>query len=188
MCGIVRNPTRKTRFPVPQSAFKRLSKETVDAILLVCEETHIPEDATKAVLLFADRAAGMKDFIFLAVPFALYHRHKRYISKETMRIEEAVMHLAMAGSTRHHINKALLPYGIRFELGHCCDIQMHELAYADEAMMRSHYGNLYRAEHLRKLQDKDVITVTSEMFVGLLAETHSRSVAESLFLAENITA
>jgi hypothetical protein len=184
MCGIIRKPTRRTSFPVPQSAFKHLSKETFTAVILVCEETHIPEIATKAVLLFADYAAGMKDFTFLSVPFALYEGGKRYISKETMLIEGAVMHLAMAGSARHHINEALIPYGIRLELGHCCDIQMHEIAHAKEAMILSHDGNVYRADRLRELGDNDEVTVSSEEFIEKLPQSQVCHIAKLIFLSK----
>lgn len=187
MCGIVRNPTRKNRPSVPLENFTSLSHDTVMTILGVCEDTHIPEEATRAVLLFAEQASKERNFVLLSIPFAIYQNGKRYITKETMLIEQAMMHLAMAGATRHYINEALELCGIKFELGHCCDIQMHELAYSAEALMRSHDGNVYRADRLRELREDDEVTLTLNEFLNLMKQDRCREIASSIFL-EDISA
>ena len=188
MCGIVRKPTRKSSFPIPKSFFQNLSAGTIDTILDVCEETHIPEDATQAVLLLADKAAGIKDFLFLAVPFAIYQDGKRYVTKETMEIESSVMHLAMAGSTRHYINQALSVYGIKLELGHCCDIQMHGLNYSEEVMVRSHDINVYRADRLRELGENSEHSIDLLDFLEKINDNMIQEIAEKMFLTSQVFA
>jgi hypothetical protein len=160
----MRKPTDKRTFPRDQ--FLTLRPQTKADIIEVCEEVHIPEMATRAVLLFAEYFAHKKDFVMASIPFALYQDGKRYVTEETLALEADIMHLAMASSVRHHINKLLTPYGIQFELGHCCDIQMHELANSEEAMMRSHDGNIYRADKLRSLTVKQEQHISLEDFLA----------------------
>ncbi len=174
MCGIVERPTRRKDFDPKQMSYRQLSERTVLRIAGLCEDVHIPSLAAHLVLAFADATAGKPELVMQNIPFALYQNGKRYVTEASIRSEEAVMHLAMAGSVRHFINEELLKYGMQLEMGHCCDIQLHSVVHRHEAMDLSHDGNVYRADRLRNMKVKDVVTVTTSEFVNLVEDDETK--------------
>lgn len=145
MCGIVRNPTHRKNFAalIAQSGTPHIAEGIVE----LCEETHIPHKATELVLLLTESPLnGESAFSF---PFAVYKEGKRFVSQLSMEYEEAVLHLAMAGSTLHYINEKLFSVGYQIVMGHCCEIRYHDTSQAEAAMRLAHDDNVYRADKLR---------------------------------------
>ncbi len=176
MCGIVKNPTRRQDFR--PSDYPNIV-DAVTPIVTVCEEVAIPSEATSLVLAFADHVVGGpakgNHFVLETLPFAYYAGGKRYVTDATVAMEALVVHLAMAGSVRHEINLALAQYGVKLEMGHCCDIQLHSTSRADEAMAASHEINVFRASALRFMSEGDVVTIDEDGFADLVRE-HSHTV------------
>ncbi len=182
MCGIVKRPTGRNDFD--PSRFSRLSKGTVRTIVGVCEDTHIPFLATSLVLAFAEKMADrqnlLPNFVMQNIPFAIYKDGKRYVTEESVLMEEAVMHLAMTGSVRYHINQELVSYGLFLEMGHCCDIQMHSMLHREEAMALSHDVNVYRADKLRSLTEADTVVISASEFLAKIECAETRSLTSMM--------
>jgi hypothetical protein len=174
MCGIVKRPTRRKDFDPNQTLFPQLMRESVIKIVGVCEDVHIPSLATSLVLHFANMTVGRQDFAMQSIPFAVYQDGKRYVTQESIRVEDAVTHLAMAGSVRHFINEELELHGLFLEMGHCCDIQLHATTRRHEAMTLSHDGNVYRADKLRELADTETAVVNVEEFLDKIKDATTR--------------
>jgi len=180
MCGIVHRPTRRKFFEQNSFLYPNLPSKIVSSISGICEDVHIPELATSIVLGMANFLVG-KEFVLETLPFALYSDGKRIVSKETLLAEVDVMHLAMAGSVRYLINQELFQYGMKLEMGHCCDIQMHSLAHEEQAMILSHDVNVYRADKLRLMSDRSQV-LASDCYFAELCEKLSPNSVKFLYL------
>jgi hypothetical protein len=66
------------------------------------------------------------------------------------------------------VNEILAKYDIKMELGHCCDIQMHRLSMADQAMKLSHEINLMRASALQNMKPGDQVVISEEEFEAMV--------------------
>lgn len=179
MCGVVKRPTRRKDFD--PSRFNQLSEKTVSAIVGVCEDTHIPSLATNLVLAFVENMAAKLNVVMQDIPFALYQDGKRYVTEESVYVEESVIHLAMAGSVRHYINQELRPYNLSLEMGHCCDIQMHSVCHKEEAMGVSHDGNIYRADKLRTLTEADTYLISRKEFLDKVGRPETKALVSMMF-------
>ena len=178
MCGIVHRPTRSKDFTPNQ--FLHLSQETVLKIVILCEDVRIPNLATNLVLSFANNMA-YQNFVMQSIPFALYEDGKRLVTKETVQVEEAIIHLAMAGSVRHYINNEIAQYGLTLEMGHCCDIQMHALRFKKDALRLSHDANVYRADKLRNMYGDDTLCIPHDKFLQKIGDTKTHLLTADMF-------
>ncbi len=179
MCGVVKRPTRRKNFD--PNRFNQLSEAAVSAIVGVCEDTHIPSLATNLILAFVEKMATKPNLVMQNIPFALYQDGKRYVTEETLRVEESVMHLAMAGSVRHYINQELKSYDLFLEMGHCCDIQLHSVSLKEEALALSHDGNVYRADKLRTLTEADTCLISRQEFLDKVERPETKALASMMF-------
>jgi hypothetical protein len=158
MCGIVHNPTRQKNFAalVADHPNLQIAKEMVK----ICEETDIPEKA--ALLLLGITQVDLSGSPAFSFPFALYEDGKRFVSPLMVEYEEAVLHLAMAGSTLYYINQGLAVLNRQIVMGHCCEIRYHDTSQAENAMSLAHDDNIYRADKLRL--NPETIELTDEGF------------------------
>lgn len=170
MCGIVRRPAKRDDFRRRAIAgeYQNIPTSIVLSVAEICEEAHLSQGSAKLVLSLADHVTAEP---ITCLPFAVYADGKRYTSPTSLSGEEDAIRLAMAESIREMINAELAPLGIKVVMGHCCDIQKHSLLRATECMSVSNDRNMFRADKLRHLTDKDCVQVDDAKYLELL-RTH----------------
>lgn len=175
MCGIVRRPAKRDDFKERAIAgiYPNIPLSVVVSVAELCEEAHLSQGSVELVLALANHVTPEP---ITCLPFAVYADSKRYTSPTSLFGEENAIRLAMAESVRALINTELTPLGIKVVMGHCCDIQKHSLLQAAGCMRISHDRNMFRADKLRHLTNKDCVQVSDEQYLELLRKHEPDSV------------
>lgn len=170
MCGIVQNPTKIQNF-LPAN-FQNLPPEIVVGIAKIGEENHMPDSAIRLVLIMANKFAG-SDFVIERVAISTYVDGKRYVSPESLALEQEMFHLAMGTTVLDDINSILANANMKFTFMHCCGGEIQNLYQADFATKLSREGNLWRAEELRR--NPKEITVSHDKLTQLTSKSYEKS-------------